>query len=138
MGKGVFVILDVDEEGKPNRIHVTAGKTGSNDAASACTINHLANVMLEAGLSLKDICGAMRGIRAQVWHYEGDTLLSIGDAAAQGLEHLTDQVNHEAMVKTKRIHEAVQTDDPCPDCGVGLVRAGGCEECRSCGYSKCG
>jgi len=31
----------------------------------------------------------------------------------------------------------IEKDEPCPNCGVNLVRRNGCRECLSCGWSAC-
>jgi len=42
-----------------------------------------------------------------------------------------------ARALKKYIPDGTQTDTPCPECDMEMVRESGCLTCKNCGYSKC-
>ena len=44
-----------------------------------------------------------------------------------------------SRVLSKYLPKQTETvSEPCPECGSELIREGGCIQCKSCGWSKCG
>lgn len=139
MGQGVFVTLVVDANDKPLRISVTAGKTGSANAAVANTINCLSDVAFAAGATIADVCKALRGIMSNmVWFHEGQKLLSISDAVSQGLDLLILK-NMEDFIKQHPVEPPAPASplEQCPEChSFRMLHSGGRGECVDCGYLK--
>lgn len=42
-----------------------------------------------------------------------------------------------SRILKKYIPDGTLENEPCPDCGHGLIRQEGCKTCLNCGYSKC-
>lgn len=124
----LFLTLN-DDNGVPFEVFATLGKSGKDVQAHTEALGRLMSLALRLGGSAAQIIDQLRGISgsAPVWDGEGNTILSLPDAIAQGLLALTCGENDQECVSV----------DMCPGCGAVLVRAEGCIKCESCGYSKC-
>lgn len=61
-------------------------------------------------------------------------------AIGRALKDMYDEIqNYVISNKKKEVIETKEDDESkCPSCGEKLLHSGGCVECKSCGYSKCG
>ena len=75
--------------------------------------------------------------------------MAIGNALMDMWHEMQDDITDEAdepnnslanEAKPDIMPEPVMIDgvSVCPECGAELVREGGCVQCKSCGWSKCG
>ena len=110
----------------PEELFATIGKSGRDITADAEAIGRLASLALRHGASTEELVRQLKGIGGAlpVWDDAGQSVLSIPDAVARGIEALTGEV------------VALQTGDICPVCGSLLIREEGCLHC-TCGYSRC-
>lgn len=67
-----------------------------------------------------------------MWNEMQDDIMDESDAEAES----TIQPKAELDVVTKPV--VIDGVSVCPECGAELVREGGCVQCKSCGWSKCG
>lgn len=67
-----------------------------------------------------------------MWNEMQDDIMDESDAEAE----TTIQPKDELDVVTKPV--VIDGVSVCPECGAELVREGGCVQCKSCGWSKCG
>lgn len=67
-----------------------------------------------------------------MWHEMQDDIMDESDAEVE----TTIQPKAELDVMTKPV--VIDGVSVCPECGAELVREGGCVQCKSCGWSKCG
>ena len=67
-----------------------------------------------------------------MWHEMQDDIMDESDAEVES----TIQPKAELDVMTKPV--VIDGVSVCPECGAELVREGGCVQCKSCGWSKCG
>ena len=67
-----------------------------------------------------------------MWNEMQDDIMDESDAEAE----TTIQPKDEPDVITKPV--VIDGVSVCPECGAELVREGGCVQCKSCGWSKCG
>lgn len=67
-----------------------------------------------------------------MWHEMQDDIMDESDVEAE----TTIQPKAELDVMTKPV--VIDGVSVCPECGAELVREGGCVQCKSCGWSKCG
>ena len=54
------------------------------------------------------------------------------------VDSITTWSNGVARALKRYITDGTKTGEPCPDCGSELIFTGGCKQCPSCGWSKCG
>lgn len=67
-----------------------------------------------------------------MWNEMQDDIMDESDAEVES----TIQPKDELDVVTKPV--VIDGVSVCPECGAELVREGGCVQCKSCGWSKCG
>lgn len=71
--------------------------------------------------------------------------MAVGNALVEMWEEMQDDIGEgwedqstQAQVSTPNSHQLVTNSTAlCPECGEPLVFEGGCNSCKSCGYSKC-
>lgn len=123
----LYVTVNYDEEGICE-VFAHMGKAGGCAASQIEAIGRLISLALRSGVKVESVVKQLRGIRcpAPGWQ-QGKQVLSCADAIAQVLAGIA----HISYSKEGHIMGA------CPDCGDTLIYEGGCQICRSCGFSRC-
>lgn len=67
-----------------------------------------------------------------MWHEMQDDIMDESDAEVESTIQPKDELD---VVPKPVVIDGVSV---CPECGAELVREGGCVQCKSCGWSKCG
>lgn len=62
--------------------------------------------------------------------------MAIGNALVDMWQELNE--SFPAQVNVERTLEEIQTTSVCPECGAEVQHEGGCVQCKSCGWSRCG
>ena len=65
-------------------------------------------------------------------------MLSCPDAIGRVLQTVAQMQSEKIALLVMQDEPEVPDDSKCPECGKPLAFEGGCNICRSCGYSKCG
>ncbi len=123
----IYTTLNHLDDGTPIEVFSTIGKSGADMESCTEAIGRLLSLLLRYSVPLSDMVEQMKGISGSqpVWDGDGKAVLSIPDAIARSLEHLTGQV------------QVVKSGELCPDCGTETERGEGCLKCPSCGWSRC-
>lgn len=135
----LYITVNYDENGICE-VFTNLGRAGGCPSQSEAT-SRLISQALRAGMDLDVLVEQLRGIRCHSTLRKGDVkVLSCPDAIGRALQQVArmqgEQVAPLVMQDDKKL---VETDGAlCPECGESLEHEGGCNICRSCGYSKCG
>ncbi len=145
----LYVTINEDEHGICE-VFSQMGKSGGCAASQSEAVSRLISLALRSGVEVEPIIKQLKGIRCPApLLAKGGLILSCPDAIGKALENYLQRMKMEAMGEP--IPEATTLDKfvesplqftnvvgACPDCGGPLIHEGGCNVCRSCGYSKCG
>lgn len=145
----LYVTINEDDRGICE-IFSQMGKSGGCAASQSEAVSRLISLALRSGVEVEPIIRQLKGIRCPAPLLgKGGLILSCPDAIGRSLENYLQRKKAEEIGEP--IPEATTLDnfvkDPlkftnvvgvCPDCGGALIHEGGCNVCRSCGYSKCG
>jgi ribonucleoside-diphosphate reductase alpha chain len=145
----LYVTINEDEHGICE-VFSQMGKSGGCAASQSEAVSRLISLALRSGVEVEPIIKQLKGIRCPAPLLgKGGLILSCPDAIGRALENYLSRKKSEEMGET--IPEATTLDKfvesplqftnvvgACPDCGGPLIHEGGCNVCRSCGYSKCG
>jgi ribonucleoside-diphosphate reductase alpha chain len=144
----LYVTVNYDENGICE-VFTSTGKAGGCPSQSEATAR-LASVALRSGMSVKEVCTQLKGIRCpSTVRQSGMSCTSCPDAIAKVVlkvsRHIAEgKVATDVAAKVLEATgaagtpEAIQAPSRCPECGSGVEHEGGCVICRQCGYSKCG
>lgn len=124
----LHVFINYDKDKKPLEVFISHGKAGSDEKADHEALGRVLSKALQYGCPPEEIVDTLTDITGQqVWFYKGRMYKSIPDAIGKILGDFVGKTT-EAPTKKK-----------CPVCGEYEVeKEGGCEICKSCGWSKCG
>lgn len=143
--------------GEPMETFINVGSTGACER-NLQLISRLMSLALRAGVSVEDIidqCTSIKPCPAYVTRTvkKHDTSKGSSCASAIGyaLKDLHDKITERCFAdfdltdlsEDDIIQEIVKNNDDkstkvlCPECGEPLIFEGGCNVCKSCGYSKC-
>lgn len=134
----LYITVNYDENGICE-VFTNLGRAGGCPSQSEAT-SRLISTALRSGMDVESIVEQLRGIRCHsTLRKAGDVkVLSCPDAIGRVLQTV-------AQMQSEKIAPLVMQDEPnapddskCPECGKPLSFEGGCNICRSCGYSKCG
>lgn len=145
----LYVTINEDERGVCE-VFSQMGKSGGCAASQSEAVSRLISLALRSGLEVEPIIRQLKGIRCPAPLLgKGGLILSCPDAIGRALENYLQRKKAEEIGEA--IPEATTLDNfvkdslkftnvvgVCPDCGGALIHEGGCNVCRSCGYSKCG
>lgn len=145
----LYVTINEDEHGICE-VFSQMGKSGGCAASQSEAVSRLISLALRSGVEVEPIIKQLKGIRCPAPLLgKGGLILSCPDAIGRALENYLQRRKSEEMGEA--IPEATTLDKfvesplqftnvvgACPDCGGPLIHEGGCNVCRSCGYSKCG
>ena len=149
----LYVTVNFDDDGV-REIFTTNGKSGGCHSQSEATCR-MVSTALKYNIPTDVIIKQLKGIRCpSSIKNSGGSSLSCPDAIARCMEKCigyeknkkTDSYSdyyqqqfikyyNEAIVDVKNIETL--DSSKCPECGSPLEFEGGCQVCRSCGYSKC-
>lgn len=154
----VFVTVNVDTNGNPIEIFVTAGKAGSDVTSMAEGIGRACSFALQlAGPMtsmerLSEIAEQFTGIGGtNVVGIGKNQIRSLPEAIAKAIEEIAEEivkmqttgeiaprVEPEHATPRKRSAKRAPAADICPNCGAAaFIREEGCQHCTSCGHSRC-
>ncbi len=134
----LYVTVNYDENGICE-VFTNLGRAGGCPSQSEAT-SRLVSTALRSGIDVKAVIEQLRGIRCHSTLRKGDVkVLSCPDAIGRVLERAAELhgENYHANIPENDI-KAPKGDSKCPECGSDLEHEGGCNVCRSCGYSHCG
>ncbi len=145
----LYVTINEDEHGICE-VFSQMGKSGGCAASQSEAVSRLISLALRSGVEVEPIIKQLKGIRCPAPLLgKGGLILSCPDAIGRALENYLQRKKSEETGEP--IPEATTLDKfvespfhftnvvgACPDCGGPLIHEGGCNVCKSCGYSKCG
>jgi len=130
-GYGTLYVTVNMVDDKPFEVFAQIGKSGYSTMADTEAICRLISLAFRSGVPVRKVIEQLKGIGGSSPVFgNGGLISSIPDAIAQVLH--CNFGNGEAISKALDI-----TEEFCPDCGSRIEHEGGCNVCRSCGYSKC-
>lgn len=146
-GQGsLYVTINTDNLGAPVEVFANIGKSGGDVAALAEAIGRLISIALQKGVPVEEIAQTLIGITGSrpVWN-DGILVKSVPDGIGQLLLQEFGKKKEEksslALSSNESysysLVEAIKAESECPECGGTLEADGGCNVCRSCGYSQC-
>ncbi len=146
-GQGsLYVTINTDDVGAPIEVFANIGKSGGDVAALAEAIGRLISIALQKGVPVEEVAQTLIGITGSrpVWN-DGILVKSVPDGIGQLLLQEFGKKKEEKSFSTvppkeslsSLIVDVVQSESECPECGGTLEADGGCNICRSCGYSQC-
>jgi ribonucleoside-diphosphate reductase alpha chain len=123
----IYTTLNNLPDGTPVEVFSTIGKSGADMESCTEAIGRLLSLLLRYKVPPSEMVEQMKGISGSqpVWDGDGKSVLSIPDAIARSLEHLTGDVR------------TVKSGELCPECGGMTERGEGCLKCPECGWSRC-
>ncbi len=134
----LYITVNYDENGICE-VFTNLGRAGGCPSQSEAT-SRLISTALRSGMDVESVVEQLRGIRCHSTLRKGGDVkvLSCPDAIGRVLQTVA-QMQGEKIAPLVMQDEQEQHDDTkCPECGKALEHEGGCNICRSCGYSKCG
>ncbi len=137
----LYITVNYDENGICE-VFTNLGRAGGCPSQSEAT-SRLISQALRSGIDVKAVVEQLRGIRCHSTLRKGGDVkvLSCPDAIGRVLETVAKMQGEQIapLLIQDDSHPGVKTDESaCPECGKTLEYEGGCNICRSCGYSKCG
>jgi len=135
----LYVTVNYDENGICE-VFTNLGRAGGCPSQSEAT-SRLVSTALRSGIDIRAVIEQLRGIRCHSTLRKGDVkVLSCPDAIGRVLERAAEMHgDHFKITINGNDIKAPGSDSAiCPECGSLLEHEGGCNVCRSCGYSKCG
>lgn len=136
----LYVTTNEDQDGRPFEIFTNIGKAGGCASSQAEAIGRLISLALRSNLEPEEIVKQLKGISChQPSWYEGGRVLSCSDAIAKALEkYPSSHGKEDEKGNGKSKYQAIMQIGACPECGGAVEHEGGCEICRSCGFTRCG
>ncbi|BDF58331.1 ribonucleotide-diphosphate reductase subunit alpha [Christensenellaceae bacterium] len=133
----LYITVNYDENGICE-VFTNLGRAGGCPSQSEAT-SRLISTALRSGMDVDSIVEQLRGIRCHSTLRKGGDVkvLSCPDAIGRVLQTVA-KMQDAKIAPLMQEDEKSQDDTKCPECGKPLDFEGGCNICRSCGYSKCG
>ncbi len=133
----LYITVNYDENGICE-VFTNLGRAGGCPSQSEAT-SRLISTALRSGMDVDSIVEQLRGIRCHSTLRKGGDVkvLSCPDAIGRVLQTVA-QMQDVKIAPLMQEESEQQDDTKCPECGKTLEFEGGCNICRSCGYSKCG
>jgi ribonucleoside-diphosphate reductase alpha chain len=159
----VFVTVNVDANGSPVEIFITAGKAGSDITSMAEGIGRACSLALQINgpmtpmERLSEIAEQFNGIGgANSVGFGKNQVRSMPEAVSRAIVEITEEIIKmqtvgelapstlpelaAAVTATARKRAKAKTPAPdiCPSCGsASFIREEGCQHCTACGHSRC-
>jgi ribonucleoside-diphosphate reductase alpha chain len=148
-GCGKFYIhTDFDEStGEPFETFIDIGSSGGCER-NLQFISRLISIALRSGVPIEEIIDQAKSIKP-CNAYTNRTIIkkdtsrgsSCPSAIGFALEEMNNKIKDYCCAEFDDENELINYDTsikyPCPECGEELSFEGGCNCCKSCGYSKC-
>jgi len=130
-GYGTLYVTVNTVDDKPFEVFAQIGKSGYSTMADTEAICRLISLAFRSGVPVHKVIQQIKGIGGSSPVFgNGGLISSIPDAIAQVL--------HCNFGNGKELSKGLDiSEEFCPDCGSRIEHEGGCNVCRSCGYSKC-
>ncbi len=134
----LYITVNYDENGICE-VFTNLGRAGGCPSQSEAT-SRLISTALRSGMDVESIVEQLRGIRCHSTLRKGGDVkvLSCPDAIGRVLQTVAQMQSEKIAPLVMQDEPEVPDDSKCPECGKPLAFEGGCNICRSCGYSKCG
>lgn len=134
----LYITVNYDENGICE-VFTNLGRAGGCPSQSEAT-SRLISTALRSGMDVESIVEQLRGIRCHSTLRKGGDVkvLSCPDAIGRVLQTVAQMQSEKVAPLVMKDEPKVPDDSKCPECGKPLAFEGGCNICRSCGYSKCG
>lgn len=136
----LYITVNYDENGICE-VFTNLGRAGGCPSQSEAT-SRLISTALRSGMDVDSIVEQLRGIRCHSTLRKsgnGDIkVLSCPDAIGRVLQTVAQMQGERIAPLVMQDEQELVDDTKCPECGKQLQHEGGCNICRSCGYSKCG
>ncbi|KKI52261.1 ribonucleoside-diphosphate reductase class II [Christensenella hongkongensis] len=134
----LYITVNYDENGICE-VFTNLGRAGGCPSQSEAT-SRLISTALRSGMDVESVVEQLRGIRCHSTLRKGGDVkvLSCPDAIGRVLQTVAQMQGEKVAPLVMQDEEAQHDDTKCPECGKQLEFEGGCNICRSCGYSKCG
>jgi len=134
----LYITVNYDENGICE-VFTNLGRAGGCPSQSEAT-SRLISTALRSGMDVESIVEQLRGIRCHSTLRKGGDVkvLSCPDAIGRVLQTVAQMQSEKVAPLVMQDEPEVPDDSKCPECGKPLAFEGGCNICRSCGYSKCG
>ena len=134
----LYITVNYDENGICE-VFTNLGRAGGCPSQSEAT-SRLISTALRSGMDVESIVEQLRGIRCHSTLRKGGDVkvLSCPDAIGRVLQTVAQMQSEKIAPLVMQEEQEVHDDSKCPECGKPLAFEGGCNICRSCGYSKCG
>ncbi len=148
----LYISACKNSDGALVEMFINTGKGGICQS-STNAISRLVSTSLRGGVRVEEICDQLKGIQCPACVRalaKGEKLYGVSCPDVIGKVLLEEYNKDEVIVKkTKKKtnskkktskQEALKSSgsNGCPECGNELIAEGGCNLCKSCGYSKCG
>jgi ribonucleoside-diphosphate reductase alpha chain len=147
-GCGNFTLHDYFDEstGEPFETWISLGSKGGCER-NLEFISRLISIALRSGVPIEEIIDQAKSIKPCKAYTDrtktrNDTSRGTSCASAIGfaLEEMNNKIHNYCFAEFDE-EETSNSDStiqyPCPDCGEELSYEGGCNVCKSCGWSKC-
>ncbi|MEG2881419.1 MAG: TSCPD domain-containing protein, partial [Christensenella sp.] len=134
----LYITVNYDENGICE-VFTNLGRAGGCPSQSEAT-SRLISTALRSGMKVDSIVEQLRGIRCHSTLRKGGDVkvLSCPDAIGRVLQTVAQMQGDKVAPLVMQEEQEQHDDSKCPECGKPLEYEGGCNICRSCGYSKCG
>jgi len=149
----LYTSLGLDENGWPVEIFINISKHGSDVSAFSEALGRVISIALQSGVPVDKIAETIIGITgdSSAWD-NGKLIKSIPDAVGRILKEYAERLNIASqqpdLFKKEIINNnhnqgitnsEIKGASICPNCGEkSLIKSEDCNNCLSCGYSKCG
>ncbi len=136
----LYITVNYDENGICE-VFTNLGRAGGCPSQSEAT-SRLVSQALRSGMDVDLVVEQLRGIRCHSTLRKGGDVkvLSCPDAIGRALQKVAQMQSEDVAPLLVHDEAKVEPIDEslCPECSEKLEYEGGCNICRSCGYSKCG
>ncbi len=137
-GYGNLYVTVNEKDGRPFEVMATVGKSGATMEADTEAIARLISLSLRSGVPVSEVVDQLRGIEADrvAWD-SGESVTSVADGIAFALQDVSLQDESDEYASMPSVGSTDGGVVGCPQCGGDVIVREGCEECRSCSWSKC-
>lgn len=150
-----FQLFFDDVTGEPLESYICMGD-GGGCSKNIEAISRLISLCFRAGVDVSEVIKQLKKVPPCISYCnrakaKGDT--SVGTSCPSAIGYALDELNnkiqdrcfanfdeeeYEGVDIYNGFGEIIDDDMTCPECGEPLYHEGGCDVCRSCGYSHCG
>lgn len=130
----LYVTINKDSNGNIVEIFSNSSRNGTCKA-NLNGVARAASLALRSGVKVDEVIDQLKGIHCQACQLaKSKGIKCDGISCPDVMAKCLQEAYTEKAVPTKN----KLSKDICPECGTELIHSGGCVQCSSCGYSKCG